>query len=97
MTFLAQVDAQAMGSAILWVGLLIAPLVFVGAAFLHAARFPQFVWILAGRTQIVWLASLITGTLILPIGIPLAIYYLIKVRPVLSAIDAGDISKMQET
>ena len=95
MISLAQVDARAMGSAILWVGLLILPLAFVGGTFLHAARFPQWVWILAGRTQIMWLAPLITGVVILPIGIPFAIYYLIKMRPILNAINAGDISKMQ--
>lgn len=77
-----------------WVAIAGIPLVFVGVSFLHAARFPQWVWALSGRTQIVWLATLLVGIAIIPVGIPAAAYYVAKVRPLLSQIERGDMSSL---
>lgn len=77
-----------------WVAIASIPLVFVGCTFLHAAKRPQWVWVISGRTQIVWLAALCLGVAVIPIGIPAAIYYLIKIRPTLVAIERGDISEL---
>ena len=49
---------------------------------------------MSGRTQIVWLATLLLGSAVIPIGIPAAIYYLLKVRPALLSIENGDVSKL---
>ncbi len=80
--------------AAIWVAIASIPLVFVGLTFLHAAQRPQWVWVLSGRTQIVWLVALLLGSAIIPIGIPAAIYYLVKVRPELIRIESGDVSNL---
>ena len=87
-------ELQALGGAALWVGLFSIPFVFVVLTFLHAARVPRWVWVMSGRTQIVWLVVLLIGNAALPIGIPAAIYYLLRVRPTLVAIEAGDFSEL---
>ncbi len=83
-------------AAALWVAIASIPLVFVGVTFLHAAQRPQWVWMLAGRTQIVWLATLLIGSAVVPIGIPAAIYYLCKVRPTLIGLEKGDMSDLMD-
>lgn len=80
--------------AALWIALASIPFVFVGMTFLHAAKRPQWVWALCGRTQIVWIATLLIGNLVWPIGVPAAIYYLIRVRPVLVAAESGDMDRL---
>lgn len=70
------------------------PIVFVGLTFLHAARVPQWTWAMAGRAQIIWVASLLVGAAIIPLGIPLATFYLVKVRPELVDVERGDLSRL---
>lgn len=82
--------------AALWVAIASIPLVFVGLTFLHAALRPQWVWAMAGRTQIVWLATLLLGSAIIPLGIPAAVYYIMKVRPLLLSIESGDMSGLSD-
>jgi len=71
------------------------PIAFVGLMFLHAARAPKWAWVLSGRTQIVWLASLIFGAGLIPLGVPLAVYYALRVRPVLDRIERGDLTEVE--
>lgn len=88
-------ELEAIAGAALWVLVWSIPFVFVGLTFLHAARVPQWVWVMSGRTQIVWLVVLLVGNaLILPLGIPAAVYYLWRVRPLLGKIEQGDISEL---
>ncbi len=75
-----------------WIAIAGSPIAFVGLTFLHAARYPQWVWAFSERTQIVWLASLLMGVAIVPIGLPLAIWYLVKIRPVLQRIEQGNMT-----
>lgn len=88
---------QLFSTTAFWVAVASIPLVFVGLTFLHAARIPQWVWVLSGRTQIIWLATLAVGSAVIPIGVPAAIWYLMFVRPTLSAIERGDMSKLTES
>lgn len=74
----------------LWIAVAASPIAFVGLTFLHAARFPQWVWAFSSRTQIVWLASLLLGVAIIPVGVPIAVWYLLKIRPVLRQIEQGN-------
>lgn len=85
------------GTTAFWVAIASIPLVFVGLTFLHAARVPQWVWVMSGRTQIFWLASLAVGTAVIPIGIPATIWYLFFVRPTLVALERGDMSKLTDS
>ena len=88
---------QLFGTTAFWVAVAAIPLVFVGMTFLHAARIPQWVWVLSGRTQIFWLAALAVGTLVIPIGVPAAICYLVLVRPALAAIEKGDMTRLTDS
>ncbi len=74
-----------------WIALAGIPVAICGLAFLHAARAPQWAWAFSGRTQIWWLAGLLVGTGVMPIGLPAALYYLVKVRPDLDRIEKGHI------
>lgn len=76
----------------LWIAIAASPIALVGVSFLHAARFPQWVWAFSDRTQIVWLASLLLGVAIIPMGVPVALWYLLKIRPVLTRIEAGNMA-----
>lgn len=80
---------------VLWTALLIAvgliPLVFVLGAFLDAARRPQWTWAFTERVQVYWLAALLFGVLVIPLGVPLAGWYWLRVRSELRAVEAGDI------
>jgi len=71
------------------------PIVFVALAFLHAARAPQWVWVMSGRTQIIWLAGLLLGAGIVVAGVPAAAYYFWKIRPVLDRIERGDLADLK--
>jgi hypothetical protein len=75
-----------------WIAIAGIPLAICGLAFLHAARVPQWTWVFSGRTQIWWLAGLLVGIGVMPIGLPAAIWYLLKVRPELDGIERGDVS-----
>ncbi|MGI9608089.1 MAG: hypothetical protein ACR2P0_18305 [Acidimicrobiales bacterium] len=70
------------------------PMVFVMVAFLHAARVPQWVWAFSSRTQVVWMAMLLLGVAVVPVGVGLASWYLWKIRPELSAIERGDMARL---
>ena len=76
----------------MWIAIAGSPVAFIGVTFLHAARYPQWVWAFSDRTQVVWLASLLIGAAIVPIGLPIAVWYLIKVRPILRQIEHGDMA-----
>lgn len=81
-------------TAAFWIGLAGLPIAFVGLAFLHAARTPQWVWIMSGRTQIYWLLGLLLGAGIIPLGVPAAVYYFWKLRPDLDALERGDLGRL---
>jgi len=89
-------EFEALSGAALWVALWSIPFVFVGLTFLHAARVPQWVWAMAGRTQVLWLVVLLVGNAALPVGIPAAIYYIIRVRPLLKRVESGDIRSLTD-
>lgn len=80
----------------MWIAIAGSPIAFIGLTFLHAARAPQWVWVLSERTQIVWLASLLLGVAIVPVGLPVAVIYLVKIRPVLSRIEKGNLSSLAD-
>ena len=68
------------------------PIVFVGLAFLHAARAPKWAWVMSGRTQIFWIAGLLVGAGVVFAGVPAAAYYFWKIRPVLDRLERGDLA-----
>jgi len=79
-----------------WIAIAGSPIAFIGLTFLHAARIPQWVWAFSDRTQVIWLASLLLGVAVVPLGLPLASWYLVKVRPVLNRIENGNVDTLIE-
>lgn len=77
----------------IWIAIAAIPVVICALAFLHAARVPQWVWALAGKTQIWWLVGLLLGAGLIPLGLPASIYYFVKIRPVLERIESGDLGE----
>jgi hypothetical protein len=65
------------------------PLVLTGWALLDAARRPEWVWALAGRRRVVWLAAILFGGLSVVVGLVVSTVYLVRVRPALVAVESG--------
>ena len=76
-------------STILVLALLATPLTLSVLALLDAARRPGWVWALAGRTQVLWIAAILFGTIALPLGIVISTVYLLRIRPRLAATESG--------
>lgn len=80
---------------ILWVVLLTlvlaVPLGLSVLALLDAARRPAWAWSLAERSQVAWLAVILFGVLLVPLGIVVSLRYLIWTRPRLAAAEEGRI------
>ena len=74
----------------LQISLVVSPFAVVALTFLHAAQIPQWVWAFSDRTQIIWLASLLLGVALLPLGLVATIRYWWRVRPQLASIERGE-------
>ena len=66
-----------------------APLALSVFALLDAAKRPSWAWSLAGRPQAMWMAMILLGTFLSVLGSGLSLWYLLKVRPVVSAAENG--------
>jgi hypothetical protein len=60
-------------------------------ALLDCAHRSAWIWALGNRSQQVWMASILCGVLVLPVGLAISGYYLVRVRADLVAIEAGEI------
>ena len=78
-------------SATVVVALLPIPLVLSLVALLDAARWPGWVWAMAGRAQVAWIAAIMFGTVAVPLGLVISTIYLLRVRPRLKATEGGHI------
>ena len=67
------------------------PLALTAWALLDAARRPEWVWALAGRRRVVWLAAILFGALVVVVGLVVSTVYLLRVRPELAAVESGRI------
>ena len=67
------------------------PLVLTGWALLDTAHRPEWVWALAGRRRVAWLAAILFGALVVPVGLVVSSLYLLRVRPELADAEAGDL------
>lgn len=59
-------------------------------AFLDAAKRPQWAWALSRHRQVVWMAGILFGVLTVILGLVISLWYLLKVRPVIAAVEDGD-------
>ncbi len=60
-------------------------------ALLDAARRPRWVWALSSHRQTPWMAAVAAGVLLTVVGLAISLWYLIKVRPDLAAVERGDL------
>jgi hypothetical protein len=58
-------------------------------ALLDCARHPQWAWALSGRRQVVWLVAILVGFVSVVGGLVISGWYLVKVRPVVTAAERG--------
>ncbi len=58
-------------------------------AFLDAARRPRWVWALSRHPQVPWMAAVAAGILLTVLGLGISLWYLLRVRPDLAAIESG--------
>jgi hypothetical protein len=71
--------------------LVAAPLTLSVVALLDAARRPAWAWALAGRAQVAWIAAILFGTILVPLGVVVSTVYLLRIRPRLAATEEGRI------
>jgi hypothetical protein len=65
------------------------PLALTAWALLDAARRPEWVWALAGRRRVVWLAAILFGVFVTVVGLVVSTVYLVRIRPELAAVESG--------
>ncbi|HMK11014.1 MAG TPA: DUF2516 family protein [Acidimicrobiales bacterium] len=69
------------------------PLALSVWALLDAARRPEWAFALAGRSRVVWVAACGIGVLFNLVGLCVAAWYLVRVRPGVAAAETGQISR----
>lgn len=66
-------------------------------ALLDAARRPPWAWSLAGKSQVGWLGAIALGVFLLVLGLAISLWYLVLIRPVVAAIESGDLDRLTNT
>jgi hypothetical protein len=74
---------------ILEVGLASVPLGLSLWALLDCARRPAWAWALTDRSQAVWMASICVGILLVPLGLAVSLWYLVRIRPAVAGAEGG--------
>jgi len=64
-------------------------------ALLDCARRPAWAWALAGRSQLAWMGAIAFGFVLLFGGLAISAWYLFRVRPVIAAVEAGDLDRVR--
>ncbi|MEM7092874.1 MAG: hypothetical protein AAF567_07720 [Actinomycetota bacterium] len=77
--------------AIVWLFIASIPIVLSTWALLDAARRPAWAWAFANRSQLGWLAAIGFGVVLLIPGLFIASWYLLRVRPVVARVEAGNL------
>jgi hypothetical protein len=67
------------------------PLAISVWALLDAARRPRWVWALSRHPQTPWMAAVAAGVLLTVVGLAISLWYLVKIRPDLAAIERGEL------
>ncbi|HEX6235752.1 MAG TPA: hypothetical protein VFZ68_01080 [Acidimicrobiales bacterium] len=67
------------------------PLGLTAWALLDAARRPEWAWALARRRRVPWLAAILVGGMLVPLGLVVSTAYLVRARPTVAAAEEGRI------
>jgi hypothetical protein len=65
------------------------PLALTAWALLDTAHRPEWVWALVGRRRVAWLAAILFGAMVVPVGLVVSSIYLVRVRPELADAETG--------
>ena len=82
-----------LATTLAWLAIAIFPLGLSVWALLDAARRPAWAWALAGRSQLVWIGAIAFGIFLLAASIAVSGWYLLRIRPAIAAVEAGDLSE----
>jgi hypothetical protein len=81
---------------IVWLTLATIPIALSLWALLDAARRPAWAWGLAGRSQLTWVGLTAFGLFLVIPGMAIATWYLLRVRPVVNAVEHGDLRRIDD-
>lgn len=81
---------------IVWLFIGLVPISISVWALLDCARRPAWAWSMAGRSQVAWLGGIAFGVFLLLFGMAISLWYLVRVRPVIAAIEAGDLGRLTD-
>lgn len=78
---------------VILIGLLFAsiPLGVSCWALLDAAHRPGWAWAMTRHRQAAWMAAILFGVFTVVGGLTISLWYLLKVRPVIAAVEAGKV------
>ncbi|HMJ76292.1 MAG TPA: hypothetical protein VK507_09985 [Iamia sp.] len=88
-------DPVGVGDLVWAVGVTVLACVPIGVslwALLDAARRPRWVWALSRHPQTPWMAAVAAGVLLTVVGLAISLWYLIRIRPDLAAIERGELT-----
>ena len=60
-------------------------------ALLDCAKRPGWAWALSGRSQQIWMATILCGILLVPAGLCISAWYLVRVRPAIADAEDGKV------
>jgi hypothetical protein len=84
-------DLETVAWAVLGASAAAIPLAISLWALLDAARRPRWAWALADRRQVVWMALVMFGVLTVVGGLAISGWYLLRVRPLVAAVERGEL------
>lgn len=58
-------------------------------AFLDAAHRPEWAWALSRHQRVAWMVGILFGALTVVLGLFISLWYLVRVRPKIAAIEGG--------
>lgn len=95
MSLLATAPETVTGGDVAWAVVVTAlaciPLAVSLWALLDAARRPRWVWALSRHSQTPWMAAVVAGVLLTVVGLGISLWYLVRIRPELRAIERGEL------
>ncbi len=82
---------------IVWLIIGLIPISLSVWALLDCARRPPWAWSFANRSQVAWLGAIAFGVFLLIFGMAISLWYLVRVRPQIAAIEAGNFGNIGGT
>ncbi len=65
-------------------------------ALLDCAKRPAWAWALTTRSRQVWMAAILCGILVMPVGLAVSAYYLVRIRAEVSDVERGRLPRLDD-